>query len=75
MLCGICKTKEATVHLTQIAGENLQKLDVCEDCAKQTGVNDPAGFSLADLLLGLGTTQNIDQTGANGVGSQLPRLD
>jgi protein arginine kinase activator len=54
MLCCVCKEKEATVHLTQIAGEKMQKVDLCEDCAKQKGVNDPAGFSLADLLLGLG---------------------
>ena len=34
----------------------MQKVDLCEECAKQKGVNDPAGFSLADLLLGLGAS-------------------
>jgi protein arginine kinase activator len=62
MLCIICKEKEATVHLTQIAGDKVQKVDLCEDCAKQKGVNDPAGFSLADLLLGLGAAQEIEQS-------------
>ncbi len=61
MLCCICKDKEATVHLTQIAGEQMQKVDLCEECAKQKGVNDPAGFSLADLLLGLGASQEMEQ--------------
>jgi protein arginine kinase activator len=61
MLCCVCKEKEATVHLTQIAGEKMQKVDLCEDCAKQKGVNDPTGFSLADLLLGLGASQEIEQ--------------
>ena len=61
MLCCICKEKEATVHLTQIAGDKVQKVDLCEECAKQKGVNDPAGFSLADLLLGLGASQEIEQ--------------
>ena len=51
MLCCICKEKEATVHLTQIAGDKMQKVDLCEECAKTKGVNDPTGFSLADLLL------------------------
>ncbi|HEX3717211.1 MAG TPA: UvrB/UvrC motif-containing protein [Verrucomicrobiae bacterium] len=37
----------------------MQKVDLCEECAKQKGVNDPAGFSLADLLLGLGASQEI----------------
>jgi len=28
----------------------MQKVDLCEECAKLKRVNDPAGFSLADLL-------------------------
>lgn len=61
MLCCVCKSKEAKVHLTQILGEKMQKVDLCEDCAKEKGVNDPAGFSLADLLLGLGASQEMEQ--------------
>lgn len=61
MLCTICKEKEATVHLTQIEGEKMHKLDLCEECAKQKGVNDPAGFSLADLLMGLGVSQEMEK--------------
>ncbi len=61
MLCCICKEKEATVHLTQIAGDKMQKVVLCEECAKAKGVNDPAGFSLADLLLGLGASQEMEQ--------------
>jgi protein arginine kinase activator len=58
-----CKQNPAKVHLTQIVGDKMQKVDLCEDCAKQKGVNDPAGFSLADLLLGLGASQEIVQAG------------
>ena len=65
MLCCVCKEKEATVHLTQIAGEKMQKVDLCEECAKTKGVNDPTGFSLADLLLGLGAAQEIEQAGGD----------
>lgn len=72
MLCCICKEREATVHLTQIAGENMQKVDLCEECAKTKGVNDPTGFSLADLLLGLGASQEIEQA-AGGVEVKCPR--
>jgi protein arginine kinase activator len=64
MLCCICKEKEATVHLTQIAGDKMQKVDLCEECAKTKGVNDPTGFSLADLLLGLGASQEIEAAGS-----------
>jgi protein arginine kinase activator len=46
----------------------MQKVDLCEDCSKSKGVNDPAGFSLADLLLGLGASQEMeDATGGEQV--------
>ncbi len=63
MLCCVCKEKEAKVHLTQIVGDKMQKVDLCEGCAAQKGVNDPATFSLADLLLGLGASQEMEQAG------------
>ena len=72
MLCCICKEREATVHLTQIAGDKMQKVDLCEECAKTKGVNDPTGFSLADLLLGLGASQEIEQA-SGGVEVKCPR--
>ena len=72
MLCCICKEKEATVHLTQIAGDKMQKVDLCEECAKTKGVNDPTGFSLADLLLGLGASQEMEQA-AGGAELKCPR--
>ena len=72
MQCSICKIKPATVHLTQIVGEKMQKLDLCEDCAKAKGVNDPAGFPLSDLMLGLGAAQEIEQA-AGAVELKCPR--
>jgi protein arginine kinase activator len=72
MLCSNCKEKPATVHLTQIVGDKMQKLDLCEDCAKAKGVNDPGGFALADLMLGLGASQEIEQAGG-GVETKCPR--
>ena len=61
MLCGLCKQNKAKVHLTQITGDKMQKVDLCEECAKEKGVTDPAGFSLADLLLGLGASQEMEE--------------
>ncbi len=43
-MCCICKEKQATVHLTQIVGDKMQKVDLCEECAKTKGVNDPPAF-------------------------------
>jgi protein arginine kinase activator len=74
MLCTICKEKPATVHLTQIVGDKMQKLDLCEDCAKTKGINDPTSFGLADLdlMLGLGASQQLEQA-AGGVELKCPR--
>jgi protein arginine kinase activator len=58
MLCCVCKEKKATVHLTQIVGEKIRTANLCEECAKTKGVNDPTGFSLPDLLHAFGTPRN-----------------
>ena len=74
MLCSICKEKPATVHLTQIVGDKMQKLDLCEDCAKAKGLNDPGNIGLADLdlVLGLGASQQVEQA-AGGTELKCPR--
>ncbi len=56
MICSVCKQNEATVHLTQIVDNKMQTIDLCESCSKAKGVDDPTGFSLASILLGLGAT-------------------
>lgn len=49
--CQICG-KPATVHLTQITGNKIVKIDLCEECAKAKGITDPEGFSMSELLGG-----------------------
>jgi len=48
--------------LTQIVGGKMQKVNLCEACSKEKGVNDPTGFALADLLLGMGAAQDIERS-------------
>ena len=54
MLCDVCKCNDAAVFLTQIVDGKMQKVNLCEGCSKEKGVQDPTGFALADLLLGIG---------------------
>lgn len=61
MTCDVCKTNEATVFLTQIVDGKMQKVNLCDSCSKAKGVDDPTGFALADLLLGLGAAQEIEK--------------
>lgn len=51
MKCDFCD-KKATVFLTQLVDGQMKKVCLCDPCAKERGVTDPTGFSLADLLLG-----------------------
>jgi protein arginine kinase activator len=71
MLCMLCKQNPAKVHLTQIVADKIQKVDLCEECAKQKGVSESPSFALADLLLGLGASEQIAQT-ATGVEVRCP---
>lgn len=72
MLCDACKKHEATVHLTQIGEDgNMQTYDLCESCSKAKGIEDPTGFSLAGLLMGLGS-QKESETIASEPESKCP---
>ncbi len=51
MKCNYCDNK-ATVFLTQLAEGQMKKVCLCETCAKERGVTDPTGFSMAEKLLG-----------------------
>lgn len=57
MNCDVCNENHATVYLTQIVKGEMQKVNLCEDCAKEKGVTDPTGFALADALLGMDADQ------------------
>jgi protein arginine kinase activator len=56
MQCDVCHSKEATRFLTQILEGKIQKVNLCQACSKERGVEDPTGFALTELLVGLGTS-------------------
>jgi len=53
MKCDVCKTKEATVHLTEIINDKVTKLHLCAQCAREKSQEMEEHFGLADLLSGL----------------------
>ncbi len=74
-LCSVCKEKPATVFLTNISADNKTKsLDLCDACAKAKGIDNTTSFSIADadLLFGLGASQEIGQA-VGGVELKCPR--
>ncbi len=52
MFCEVCGKKVATVHYTEIVGNQMTEMHLCEDCAKDKGAAIPH-FSISDLLAGL----------------------
>jgi protein arginine kinase activator len=64
MLCTVCKQKEAKVHYSKLEGEKMLKVDLCEECAKQKGFDNPLAYAMADMLMGLGAAQDIEQAAA-----------
>lgn len=40
MLCNVCGKNEARVHLSQIAEGKTTRVDLCEFCAKEKGIDD-----------------------------------
>ena len=61
MQCDVCQTREAEVFLTQIDKGKVQKVNLCKQCSKERGVEDPTGFALTELLEGLGTSAVIEK--------------
>ena len=60
MKCDVCAATTASVFLTQIGKGDMQKINLCESCAKEKGVTDPTGFQLADMLLGFGSGTKVE---------------
>jgi len=53
MFCDVCKTNQATVHLTEIVDEEMTELHLCEGCARKKSASMEQHFGLSDLLAGL----------------------
>ena len=53
MVCDVCKTNQATVHLTEIIDEEMTELHLCEECARKKSASMEQSFGLSDLLAGL----------------------
>jgi len=54
MKCECCQKKDATIHLTQVIDGNVKKLNLCQDCAQDSGIDLNSPISITDVLLGLG---------------------
>ncbi len=54
MKCECCHKKDATIHLTQVIDGEVKKLNLCQECALENGIDLNSPISITDVLLGLG---------------------
>lgn len=53
MICNVCGTNPATIHLTEIINSQMLEIHLCEACAEEKGTDFKTHFNVADLLAGL----------------------
>lgn len=55
MLCQFCKKREATIHFTNVIGNEVEKIHICPECADEKGFEylKKSNFEKGDLLAGL----------------------
>ena len=53
MKCDLCD-KEAVVHLTQVVDGEMKEVHLCEEHAKEQGIDVNSPISITDILMGLG---------------------
>ena len=53
MKCEFCKKENATIHLTQLVNGEMKKLNLCQSCAKEYGIDLNSPISITDVLMGI----------------------
>ena len=53
MICQVCGKNEATVEFTEIIDDEVKQLHLCDECAKEKGIEMEQSFSISDLLAGM----------------------
>lgn len=57
MKCEVCHQEEATIHLTQVIDGEVKKINLCQKCAQESGIDLNSPISITDVLLGLGAVK------------------
>lgn len=65
MVCNLCGTNEASIHLTEIVNDQMVEIHLCETCAQEKGTQFKTHFNPADLLNDL-TNLAKEMTGLGG---------
>ncbi len=73
MQCEICKTKTATVHLTEIVDGHRSESHLCQACAQKEGITIKSQLSLNELLSSLiAAHQQADEQETDAIEKSCP---
>jgi protein arginine kinase activator len=62
MICPFCHKNEATIHYAEVKNGEVNKIDICQECAKEKGIDVSLPFSFSDILTALtGTISSDDE--------------
>ncbi len=62
MICNICGTKEATIHLTEIINGKMTEVHICENCAEEKGTEFKTYFNFQDFVLAASGEQALGKS-------------
>jgi protein arginine kinase activator len=57
MLCDDCRKNEASIHIRKMMGEQVEKVNLCSDCARARGLDQKVEKDLAKLVFSM--TSNL----------------
>jgi protein arginine kinase activator len=72
MICNICGSQEATIHLTEIINNQMMEIHLCEACAQEKGTDFKTHFAVGDLIGGLAEAEQSFKPGKNQPGGKCP---
>ncbi len=61
MKCDLCE-QEAVVHMTQVVNGEMKEYHLCEEHAREQGVDIDSPISITDILMGLGQQEKQNVT-------------
>jgi len=73
MQCSQCKEREAVIHLTQVANDQVLTLHLCERCAAEKGVESSASLSKTPIGSFLATMTAVPSEVSPGDAVPCPR--
>jgi protein arginine kinase activator len=50
VVCNLCGTQDATIHLTEIVNNQMIEIHLCETCAQEKGTDFKTHFQLGDIM-------------------------